>query len=125
LKINVILIAVLVVLLFEGCMTLPSPTLNYSAAVRDSSYADDQLFYAVIHHYGGVGYMDEELFPNATVRTITRIDAEVPYDIRTMGLERWTIQHDGKDSCSYIIKFTPDGYNGSVFQVWKDTSGMP
>jgi hypothetical protein len=121
LKINAILIAVLVALL-EGCTTLPAPTLNYTAAVRHSSFVDDQLFHDVIHSYGGLGYLDEELFPDAKVRTITRIEADVPYNYRVEGLERWTIQHDGKDDCSYIIKFTPGDYDGSIIQVWRDTS---
>jgi len=84
------------------------------------SYADDRLFRDVFGGPGGVGFADEVMFPNAKVKTVTKIEAIVPYDNRKTGIERWTIQHDGQDTRAYIVKFIPDGHGGTTFTTQKD-----
>jgi hypothetical protein len=113
-------IAMLVALL-GGCATTSSSSLSYTPEVRKMSYADNRLFGNLLSGIGGAAFTDEVFFPNAKERRITRIEAIVPYDNQKTGVERWTIQHDGQDSCSYILKFIPDGSGGTQFTVRKDT----
>ena len=117
-KNQLILIATLAVFL-SGCATTSSP-LTYTPEIRKMSYADNRLFRDMLSGIGGVGFADEVSFPNAKVRTVTKIEAIVPYDNRQTGVERWTVQHDGQDICSYIAKFIPDGRGGMTFAVQKD-----
>jgi hypothetical protein len=137
-KNRLILIATLVAFL-AGCATTSS-SLTCTPEVRKMSYADNRLFRDILSGIGGVGFADEASFPDAKVRTITKIEVIVPYSYRkpssffgvvgtlaTMphdapktGVERWTVQHDGQDTCSYIVKFIPDGYGGTTFVVQKD-----
>jgi len=104
------------------------------------SCADNTLFRDVLNGIGGVGFADQTFFPNAKERRITKIDVIVPYsyhrpnsafglvgilaaqphDAPKTGVERWTIQHDGQDTYSYIVKFIPDGFGGTQFSVQKD-----
>lgn len=113
-KIKIILIAALVASI-SGCATMPS--LTYTPEIRKMSYADNRLFHDMLRGIGGVGFADGVIYPNAKVRTITNIGVIVPYDNRQMGVERWTIQHDGQDSCTYLVKFIPDGSGGTTFAV--------
>jgi hypothetical protein len=122
-KNKIILITTLAVFL-AGCATMissSSSSLTYTPEVRKMSYADNRLFHDMLNQIGGVGFADQAIFPDAKIRTITKIEAIVPYDNRKTGIERWTIQHDGQDSCSYIVKFIPDGGGGTTFAVQKDT----
>jgi hypothetical protein len=119
-KNNIFLIIALAAFL-AGCATTTSSSIAYTPEVRKMSYADNKLFHDMLGSIGGVGFADETLFPNAKVRTITNIEAIVPYDNRKTGIERWTVQHDGQDSCSYIVKFIPDGAGGTTFTVQRDT----
>jgi hypothetical protein len=119
-KNKISLIATLAAFL-AGCATMISSSVTYTPEIRKMSYADNRLFHDMLNSIGGVGFADEALFPNAKVRTITKIDAIVPYDNRQTGVERWTVQHDGQDSCSYTVKFIPDGGGGTTFAVQKET----
>ncbi len=138
-KNRLILIATLAVFL-AGCATTSS-SLAYTPEVRKMSCADNRLFRDVSSGIGGVVFADEVAFPGAKVRTITKIEVIVPYssyhkpssffgvvgtlatmphDVPKTGIERWTVQHDGQDTCSYIVKFIPDEYGGTTFVVHKD-----
>jgi hypothetical protein len=119
-KNRIILIAALAVFI-AGCATTSSSSLAYTPDVRKMSYADNRLFRDLLSAIGGVKFADEVSFPNAKTRTITKIEAVVPYDNRQTGVERWTIQHDGQDSCTYLVKLIPDGRGGTSFTVQKDT----
>ena len=119
-KNKIILIATLAVFI-AGCATMGSSSLTYTPEVRKMSYADNRLFHDMLSQIGGVGFADQAFFPDAKIRTITKIEVIVPYDNRQTGIERWTIQHDGQDSCSYTVKFIPDGVGGTTFAVQKDT----
>lgn len=110
------LVATLIVLV-TGCVTTSSSKLTYTPEVRKMSYADNRLFHDVLNAIGGVKFADEQFFPNAKERRITGIEAIVPYDNRKTGVERWTIQHDGQDSCPYLVKFIPNGRGGTQFTV--------
>jgi hypothetical protein len=94
--------------------------LTCSPEVRKMSYADNRLFRDMLNAISGVGFFDEVLFPNAKERKVIKIQAIVPYDNRKTGVEYWTVQHDGQDSCSYIVNFIPDGRGGTTFTVKKD-----
>ena len=121
---NKILIAALTVFL-AGCATTSSSKLTYAPEIRKMSSADDRLFRAMLNAIGGVKFADEVSFPNAKERKITAIETIVPYDNRKTGIERWTIQHDGQDTSSYMVKFIPDGRGGTTFTVQKDTGTKP
>jgi len=88
------------------------------------SDADNRLFHDLLTQIGGVKFADEVIFPKAKNRAIVKIDVIVPYDNRKIGIERWTIQHDGFTTCSYIVKFIPDGNGGTQFTVQKDNGSM-
>ena len=118
-KNKIILIATLAVFL-AGCATMSSSSLAYTPEVRKMSYASNGLFHDMLSQIGGVGFAERVFFPNVKIRTITKIEVIVPYDNRQTGIERWTIQHDGQDSCSYIVRFVPDGIGGTTFGVQKD-----
>ena len=123
-KNQIILIAALTSLLI-GCATTSSSRLSYTPEIRKMSYADDRLFRDMLNAIGGVKFADEVSFPNVKERKITAIEAIVPYDNRKPGIERWTIQHDGQDTCSYMVRFIPDGRGGTTFTVQKDTGTKP
>ena len=118
-KNQLILIATLAVLL-AGCATTSSTGLTYTPEIRKMSYADNKLFRDLLSAIGGVKFADEVSFPNAKERRITGIEAIVPYDNHKTGVERWTVQHDGQDTCLYIVRFIPDGHGGTQFTVQKD-----
>ena len=118
-KKQIILISMLAAVLC-GCATIPPSQLSCAPEVRKMSYADDRLFRDVFGGMGGVGFADEVMFPNAKDKKITKIEAIVPYDNHKVGIERWTIQHDGQDTSSYIVRFIPDGHGGTTFQTKKD-----
>ena len=109
-----------VLILLAGCATTSRSKLTYAPEVRKMSYADDRLFRDLLNAIGGVKFADEVSFPNAKERRITAIEALVPYDNRKTGIERWTIRHDGQDSCSYLVRFIPDGRGGTTFTVQKE-----
>jgi hypothetical protein len=94
--------------------------LTYTPEVRKSSDADDRLFNDMLHGIGGVDFYDRVQFPQATVRILVRIDVLVPYNNHQTGIERWTIQHEGDATASYIATFRPDGKGGTYFGVGKD-----
>ena len=94
--------------------------LTYTAEVRRSSHADDRLFTDMMHAMDGVDFLDRALFPQATQRALTSIEVVVPYDNRETGIERWTIQHDGEITATYLVRFKPDGKGGTYFSVAKD-----
>jgi hypothetical protein len=97
-----------------------SSKLLYTPEVRKASFASDRLFRDLLNAIGGVKFADEVSFPEAKERRITRIESIVPYDNRQTGVERWTVQHDGRDTCSYMVKFFPDGRGGTRFTVQKE-----
>jgi len=117
-KNKIILITTLAALLV-GCATMSSSSLTYTSEVRKQSFADYRLFHDLLNAIGGVGFADEVHFPDAKIRTITGIEVVVPYNNRQTGVERWTIHHDGQDSCTYIVKLIPDGM-GTSFAVQRD-----
>jgi hypothetical protein len=78
------------------------------------------LFRDLLGASGGVNFADEVTFPKVKERRIVKIEAIVPYDNHKTGVERWTIQHDGKDTASYLLKFIPEGHGGTQFTVQKD-----
>jgi hypothetical protein len=94
--------------------------LTYTPEVRKSSHADDRLFNDMTHAIGGVDFYDRVVYPKATTRVLTRIEVITPYDNHQTGIERWTIQHDGDTSASYVVRFMPDGKGGTDFAVSKD-----
>jgi hypothetical protein len=110
-------------LLLVGCATMGSSAkLAYTPEIRKMSSADDRLFRDLLNAIGGVKFADEVSFPDAKQRKITAIETIVPYDNRKPGSERWTIQHDGQDFASYLVRFNPDGRGGTTFTVQKDTA---
>jgi hypothetical protein len=98
--------------------------LTYTPEVRSSSRADDRLFTDMMHAMGGVDFLDRELFPQATQRALTSIEVVVPYDNRETGIERWTIQHDGEITATYMVRFKPDGKGGTYFSVAQDIGSV-
>jgi hypothetical protein len=95
--------------------------LTYTPEVRKLSGADDRPFSDMSHAIGGVDFYDRVQCPQATTRTLVRIDVIVPYSNHQTHIERWTIQHDGEVTASYIARFMPDGKGGTNFAVGKDT----
>jgi hypothetical protein len=122
-KKQLILIGTLAVLL-SGCATTSSSRLTYTPEIRKMSYADNKLFRDMLTGIPGVKFVDEVIFPNAKERQITQIEAIVPYDSHKTGVERWTVQHDGRDTCSYIVRFIPDGRGGTTFAVQAESRGF-
>ena len=107
--------------LLTGCTTTREAKMTIQPGVREHSTADERLFRDILTQRGGVGYVDFVLFPNATQKALTSIQVITPYDNHKTGVERWTIQHDGQDSCTYLVKFIPDGQGGTTFTVQRDT----
>jgi hypothetical protein len=107
--------------LLAGCTTTRDAKMVVQPGVREQSTADETLFRDVLTQRGGVGYADFVLYPNSAQKTLTSIQVITPYDSHMGGMERWTIQHDGQDSCTYLVKFIPDGQGGTTFTVQKDT----
>ena len=107
-------------LFLTGCATTFTPRLACPDDVRKMSYADDRLFSDLMAQIGGIRFAECVLYPNVKLGTMTKIEAIVPYDNHKTGIERWTVQHDGQDTCSYIVKFIPDGHGGTQFTVQKD-----
>ena len=118
-KKHLVLIATLA-LLIGGCATMSSSSLTYTPEIRKMSDADNRLFHDLLTQMGGVKFADEVMFPNAKSRAIVKIEVIVPYDNQKTGIEHWTVQHDGLDTCVYIVKFIPDGSGGTQFTVQKD-----
>jgi hypothetical protein len=114
-----VLIAALA-LLVSGCATMSSSSLTYTPEIRKMSDASNTLFHDLLTQIGGVGFADETLFPNAKSREIVKIEVVIPYDNRETGVEHWTVQHDGLETCVYIVKFIPDGRGGTEFTVQQD-----
>ncbi len=112
---------VAVIILLAGCTTPHEANMSVQPGVRKQSMADERLFRDVLMQRGGVGYADFVLYPNSTQKALTSIQVVVPYDNHKTGVERWTIQHDGQDSCTYLVKFIPDGHGGTTFTVQRDT----
>jgi hypothetical protein len=111
-------------LFLAGCATTFTPRLSCTVDIRKMSYADERLFSDLMTQTGGIGYAEYVLYPNVKLGTITKIEAIVPYDNHKTGVERWTIQHDGQDTVSYIVKFIPDGKGGTDFTVQKEDGTM-
>ena len=88
--------------------------------VAKQTTADDQLFRDLLTDKGGISFADFALFPNVKERIVTNIKVIVPYDNHKTGVERWTIEHVGQGSCSYVVRFIPDGSGGTTFTVQKD-----
>ena len=122
-KKHLVLIAALA-LVIAGCATTSSSSLTYTPEIRKISDADNRLFGDLLTQIGGVGFADEAIFPNAKSRAIVKIDVIVPYDNKKTGIEHWTVQHDGLDTCVYIVKFIPDGSGGTQFTVQKDNGSI-
>ncbi|WP_444916876.1 hypothetical protein [Microbulbifer sp. JMSA003] len=107
---------VFIILGFIGCATSPpSSTLNIQAEVRAASQTDEQLFRDVLWAPGGVGFIDKVLYPNAKSSELIKIEVITPYKGEGQGIERWHIQHDGKDIVTYLVKLNPDGNGGTFF----------
>jgi hypothetical protein len=117
---NQFAIIVTLALFLTGCTTTFTPRLGCSEDVRKMSYADERLFSDLMTKPGGVGFAECVIYPNVKLGMITKIEAIVPYDNHKIGIERWTVQHDGQDTCSYIVKLIPDGHGGTDFTVQKD-----
>jgi hypothetical protein len=107
-------------LFLAGCATTLPTRLTSTVDVRKMSYADERLFRDLLTEKGGVGFAECVIFPRVKEGKITSIEAIVPYDNHKTGVERWTVQHDGQDTCSYIVKFIPDGHGGTQFTVQQD-----
>jgi hypothetical protein len=112
---------IVIVTLLTGCATTREAQMIIQPGVREQSTADEKLFRDVLTQRGGVGYADFVLNPKAAQKTLTSIQVVVPYDNQKTGVERWTIQHNGQDSCTYLVKFIPDGRGGTTFTVQNDT----
>ena len=123
-KKQLILGSILAVILC-GCATTNTAKLTWTGDVGKKTYADQTLFRDVLAGKGGIGYADYVLFPDAKEKKLTNIEVIVPYDNHKTGIERWTIEHDGQGSCSYIVKFIPDGNGGATFTVQKDNVSKP
>jgi hypothetical protein len=108
----------------RAAAAITAAPLTYTAEVRRLSRADDRLFTDMMHAMGGVDFRDRALFPQATQRALTGIEVVVPYDNRETGIERWTIQHDGEMTATYIVRFKPDGKGGTYFSVAKDVGSV-
>lgn len=107
--------------LLAGCGTTPEAHMTIEPGVRAMSFADGRLFRDILMSRGGVGFADFVLYPHAKEKTLTSIQVITAYHNNNTGEERWTIQHDGQDSCSYIVTLIPDGRGGTTFTVQKDT----
>ena len=107
--------------LVAGCATTRDAQMVIQPGVREHSTADERLFRDVLTQRGGVGYADFVLYPRSAQKALTSIQVITPYDSHKTGVERWTVQHDGQDSCTYLVKFIPDGHGGTTFTVQKDT----
>ena len=117
---NQFAIIAILALFLAGCVSTPPTRLTCTDDVRKMSYADERLFRDLLTQQGGVGFAECALFPRVKEAKIKSIEAIVPYDNHKTGVERWTVQHDGQDTCSYTVKFIPDGHGGTQFTVQKD-----
>lgn len=87
--------------LLAGCGTTREAHMTVEPGVRAMSFADERLFRDILMARGGVGFADFVMYPHATQKTLTSIQVITAYHNNNTGVERWTIQHDGQDSCSY------------------------
>lgn len=105
-------------LFITGCATTGGGAgLRYSRDVRQQSMADDVLFHDLVSGTGGVGFIDAAYYPQATARTLKRIVVTVPYQPSGSGVEEWTIEHDGNETVTYVVKLSPDGQGGTYFGI--------
>jgi hypothetical protein len=107
--------------LLAGCATSPESKMAVAPGVRAKSAADKTLFRDLLTAPGGVAFADSVLYPQARQKTLTSIQVITPYHGNNTGIERWTVQHDGQDSCSYIVTLTADRRGETTFTVQKDT----
>jgi hypothetical protein len=110
-----------VALLLAGCTSTREAKMLIEPGVREQSTADETLFREVLTQHGGVGEADFTLFPTATQKILANIQVITPYDNHHTGVERWTVHHVRQDSCTYLVKFIPDGHGGTTFTVQMDT----
>ena len=102
--------------LLAGCATTaPQSTLSIAPEVRRVSQADETLFRDMMRAVGGIGFIDRVFYPNAKQSSVVRIEVVTPYSGSQPGVERWYIEHDGKDAATYLITFIPDGKGGTYF----------
>jgi hypothetical protein len=101
-------------LILAGCATA---TLSVSPEARGASLADKTLFHDLLKAVGGVGFVDRVYYPNAQKSNVIRIEVVAPYNAGQSWSERWHIQHDGQETATYIIRFTPDGKGGTYFST--------
>lgn len=107
--------------LLVACATMQQSGLKVAPEVRKSSQADAVLFRDLQSAVGGVGFMDQVVYPDAKERVLVRIEVTSPDGSDgASGAERWFIQHDGADTVSYLVTFTPDGRGGTFFAVEKE-----
>jgi hypothetical protein len=106
--------------LATGCTTTRG-TMVIEPAPGEKSSADETLFRDVLTKHGGVAYADYVLYPDVTQKALTHIQVITPYDNHNIGVERWTVEHIGQGSVSYLVKFIPDGHGGTTFTVQRDS----
>lgn len=111
-------------LVTSACATTGLSALSISPDVRRASKADDRLFQDMLAGVGGVGFADHVFYPNARQSSVIRIDVISPYGSGQKASERWHIQHDGADTVTYLITFTPDGKGGTYFSIKREQSNV-
>jgi hypothetical protein len=99
----------------EEKLALAGTPLEVAPKVRAKSMCGDVLFNDVLNMPGGIRTWDEINFPNAKQRRVVDIEVVVPLSSarsRT-GVERWTVERDGKGACYYTVELIPDGSGGT------------
>ena len=107
--------------LLAGCTTTREAKMVIQPGVREHSTADERLFRDLLTQRGGVGHADFVLYRRSAQKALTDIQVITPYDNHMTGVERWTVQHDGQDSCTYLVRLIPDGRGGTTFTVQRDS----
>ncbi|HEX7652678.1 MAG TPA: hypothetical protein VF607_04170 [Verrucomicrobiae bacterium] len=110
----------------SGCSTkaLARPQEISAAAVAKDSKLTGDLFAEAIDGPGGLGGVDEALFPRAKNKQVIKIEVLKPFENHQTGLERWTVQHDNKETCAYLIRIIPDANGGTTFITFKDDGSL-
>lgn len=84
------------------------------------SSVGDALFQNILLGPGGVGAADLMSYPAAQKKTVTRIEVLRVPSGRERGEERWYVDHDGKNTCSYLVTLVPDALGNIIFKVHKE-----
>ena len=113
-------LALIALMVLSGCESMQKP--SYDLSVRNNSFTSDKLFGNI---YAAVTRVDQSDHPAVTQRSLSKIEAIYRLTETAMGVERWTMQHDGKVLVPYLVKLLPDGKGYVNFIISPDDGSIP